>query len=223
MVDQPMLFSDPSPWPSGRCSNHMVKGERNDGSVGGDRMVGLTASSLDVLQRQLVQPTRAQEEEQLFSLTASQYGNVVLPSTDACFDDGMPCAAPAPSSSSAAATAAASGGVMSQGRRELGAGLAAMRNRHKSSAAEVYTRSLLWDKVPAEVVRDFARTVAASNSHHNHHHQHSPTTTSTSTITNHNDNSNMNHSQNNVHASHDVNANNDRGERGLKTEAVAGI
>ncbi len=220
MVDQPMALSDPSPWPSGRGGSHMVKGERNDGSVGGDRMVGLTASSLDVLQRQLVQPTRAQEEEQLFSLTASQYGNVVLPPTDACFDDGMPCSAPAPSSSAAAA----SGGGMSQGRRELGAGLAAMRNRHKSSAAEVYTRSLLWDKVPAEVVRDFARTVAASNSHHNHHHHHpSPTIASTSTITNNNDNSNMNHNQNNVHASHDVNANNDRGERGLKTEAVAGI
>jgi len=38
-----------------------------------------------------------------------------------------------------------------------------MRRDSKESAAEVYTRSLLWDQVPADVVRDFARMVGQHN------------------------------------------------------------
>jgi hypothetical protein len=39
-----------------------------------------------------------------------------------------------------------------------------MRNADKQSgAAEVYTRSLLWDQIPSDVVRNFAKMVAESN------------------------------------------------------------
>lgn len=43
-----------------------------------------------------------------------------------------------------------------RGRKQLEEGLASMRSQSKPSLAEVYTRSLLWDKVDAEVVRRFA-------------------------------------------------------------------
>jgi hypothetical protein len=102
-------------------------------------MIGLSSSSLNVLSHQLVQPSKEQEQEQLFSLSAAQYNGVTSQ------DFGRE-----PESST------------SRGRRNLEEGLAAMRN-NKQTAAEVYTRSLMWDKLPADVVRDFAKLVAASN------------------------------------------------------------
>jgi hypothetical protein len=109
------------------------------------QMVGLSESSLDVLNHQLVQPTKEQEQEQLFSLSADQYNGVISQ------DFGEP----EPSTS--------------RGRRNLEESLAAMRSNNKGSAAEVYTRSLLWDKVPAEVVRDFAKLVSQCNSRNGEH------------------------------------------------------
>jgi hypothetical protein len=109
-------------------------------------MVGLSGSSLDVLNHQLVQPTKEQEQEQLFSLSADQYNGVISQ------DFGRE---PEPSTS--------------RGRRNLEESLAAMRSNNKGSVAEVYTRSLLWDKVPAEVVRDFAKLVSESNSRNGEH------------------------------------------------------
>ena len=111
--------------------------------MGANRMIGLTASSLDVLQQQLVLPSKQQEHEQLFALTAAQYNGVV---SHDLFREPEPA-------------------DVSRGQRDLGASLAAMRNDNKGAAAEVYTRSLLWDKVPAEVVREFARFVADSAAH----------------------------------------------------------
>lgn len=131
---------EPGPSSSAWSGAQMISGGT---TVGGNNnnLIGITSSSLDVLQHQLTRPTKEQEEEQLFSLTADQYSGVV--SADAYGE---------PESMS-----------MSHGPpRDFG--LAAMRgdNQHKHSAAEVYTRSLLWDKVPAEVVREFARFVADS-------------------------------------------------------------
>ncbi|KAI9794310.1 MAG: hypothetical protein M1833_000401 [Piccolia ochrophora] len=111
-------------------------------SLSAHDMIGLTGSSLDVLNHQLVQPTKAQEREQLFSLSAEQYNGV----TSQEF-----LREPEPSATS-------------QGRQNLGASLAAMRTNDKASAAEVYTRSLMWDRIPKDVVRDFAKFVADSNS-----------------------------------------------------------
>ncbi|KAK0723969.1 hypothetical protein B0T21DRAFT_294298 [Apiosordaria backusii] len=91
----------------------------------------------------LTQPTEQQTNEQLFSLTAAQYNDLTS-------QDFLPNA-PAERSTS-------------QGRRNLAEALANMRNPNKQSAAEVYTRSLLWDQVPSDVVRSFAKMIAESNS-----------------------------------------------------------
>lgn len=101
------------------------------------------SSSLTNFADTLAQPTEEQKHEQLFSLSAAQYNGVASP-------DFMRNA-PTPTQST------------SQGRRNLADTLAAMRRDSKESAAEVYTRSLLWDQVPADVVRDFARMVGQHN------------------------------------------------------------
>lgn len=90
----------------------------------------------------LTQPTQEQTNEQIFSLSAAQYNGV----NDQDFLQNAP-----PKS-------------MSQGRRNLADALAAMRmtNKH-DGAAEVYTRSLLWDQIPGDVVRNFAKMVAECN------------------------------------------------------------
>ncbi|KAK3939133.1 bZIP transcription factor 49 [Diplogelasinospora grovesii] len=91
----------------------------------------------------LTQPTEQQTNEQLFGMTAAQYNGI----SSADFLEH----APAEKSTS-------------QGRRNLAEALAHMRNPNKQSgAAEVYTRSLLWDQIPGDVVRTFAKMVAECN------------------------------------------------------------
>jgi len=104
-------------------------------------MVGVTHSSLGDLTDSLAQPTQQQNNEQLFSLSAAQYNTLSSPD----FLSNAPVRS------------------TSVGRRNL---LAAMRNGNdpKKSAAEVYTRSLLWDQVPADVVRNFAKMVSEAQS-----------------------------------------------------------
>ncbi|KAL1383689.1 hypothetical protein HDK64DRAFT_39234 [Phyllosticta capitalensis] len=96
---------------------------------------------------QLAAPTKEQEAEQAFSITPAQYNS--LTSADfgrRTYEDGTPPATPT-----------------SQNRRNLAETLAAMREERKGeTAAEVYTRSLLWDKIPTEVVREFKRMVEES-------------------------------------------------------------
>ncbi|TAQ83330.1 hypothetical protein B7494_g8351 [Chlorociboria aeruginascens] len=111
-------------------------------SLGGTEMVGVTPSALGDLTDSLAQPTEEQNNEQLFSLSAAQYNGL----TSQEFLQQPP-----PTRST------------SQGRRNLGETLAAMRSSSKTSAAEVYTRSLLWDQVPSEVVRNFAKLVSECN------------------------------------------------------------
>jgi hypothetical protein len=90
----------------------------------------------------LTRPTEQQTNEQIFSLSAAQYNDLTS-------QDFLPNA-PAERSTS-------------QGRRNLADALASMRTPNKQSAAEVYTRSLLWDQIPSDVVRSFAKMVAESN------------------------------------------------------------
>ncbi|KAI9747512.1 MAG: hypothetical protein M1835_002061 [Candelina submexicana] len=106
-------------------------------------MAGLTGSSpLDVLDhQQLTAPTKEQEQEQVFSLSVNQYNGIT--SQDFVREPEAPST--------------------SQHRRNLGESLAAMRANRGESAAEVYTRSLMWDKIPTEVVRDFAKMVEHCN------------------------------------------------------------
>ena len=103
---------------------------------------GVMPSSLGDLTDSLTHTTDAQHNEQLFSLSASDYNGL----TSHDFMQHAPSVPPT-----------------SQGRRNLSETLAAMRSNSKKSAAEVYTRSLLWDHVPSEVVRNFARMVEECN------------------------------------------------------------
>ncbi|KAH6630694.1 hypothetical protein B0J18DRAFT_108966 [Chaetomium sp. MPI-SDFR-AT-0129] len=93
----------------------------------------------------LTRPSEQQTNEQIFSLSAAQYNDLTS-------QDFLQQAATSAERST------------SQGRRNLAEALATMRSSGKqSSAAEVYTRSLLWDQIPGDVVRTFARMVAESN------------------------------------------------------------
>ena len=105
-------------------------------------MDNVAPSMLGDMVDSLTQPTEQQANEQLFSLSVEQYND--LSSQD------FPRATPAEKSTGA-------------GRRNLAEALANMRNTDKQSAAEVYTRSLLWDQIPGDVVRTFAKMVAESS------------------------------------------------------------
>jgi hypothetical protein len=112
-------------------------------SLQGANMNGIAPSMLGELSDSLTQSTQDQANEQLFSMTPAQYNGVTS-------QDFMQN----PSTRSTG-----------QGRRNLAESLAAMRTNDKQSAAEVYTRSLLWDQIPGDVVRNFAKMVAEANAH----------------------------------------------------------
>ncbi|MCJ1357958.1 MAG: hypothetical protein MMC33_007955 [Icmadophila ericetorum] len=103
-------------------------------------MASISHSPLDSLHRRLTSPTEEQLRDQAFSLSATQYNSI---SGGASYEAPRP---PPPS-----------------GRRNLEEALSAIRKRGEGPAADIYTRSLMWDRVPSEVVRDFARMVASSN------------------------------------------------------------
>jgi len=96
------------------------------------QMVGLE-SSVAMLNAQLAESSLDHTPEQFMHLSAAEYNEVT--SSDYLRNPKT-------------------GSI--RGRKHLEAGLASMRNQAKPSLAEVYTRSLLWDKVDAEVVRRFA-------------------------------------------------------------------
>ncbi|KAI2636919.1 bZIP transcription factor [Hypomontagnella submonticulosa] len=104
-------------------------------------MEGVAPSMLGDLADSLTQPTQEQTNEQIFSLTPAQYNSV----TSQDFLRTPPTRS------------------TSQGRRNLAEALNNMRSTEKQSAAEVYTRSLLWDQIPGDVVRNFAKMVAECN------------------------------------------------------------
>ncbi|KXH67232.1 bZIP transcription factor [Colletotrichum salicis] len=109
--------------------------------MGDTSMGGVAPSMLGQLGDSLTQPTDEQSNEQLFGLSAAQYNGV----SSQDFLNNSPER------------------TTSQGRKNLADALSAMRN-NKQSAADVYTRSLLWDQIPSEVVRNFAKMVSESNS-----------------------------------------------------------
>ncbi|KAI8630525.1 bZIP transcription factor [Xylariaceae sp. FL1651] len=101
-------------------------------------MDGVAPSMLGDLTDSLTQPTEQQTNEQVFGLTPAQYNGI----TSQDFNR-----APQPSST----------------RRNLAEALATMRHTEKQTAADVYTRSLLWDQIPGDVVRNFAKMVQECN------------------------------------------------------------
>lgn len=104
------------------------------------QLVGLE-SSVAMLNAQLAGSSLEGDHQQFMQLTAAEYNDVTS-------KDFGPAKA---------------GSI--RGRKHLADGLASLQSHSKPSLAEVYTRSLLWDKVDAEVVRRFAAFAqrAASN------------------------------------------------------------
>lgn len=105
-------------------------------------MEGVAPSMLGELADSLTEPTEEQTNEQLFSLSTAQYNSV----NSQDFLQNAPVER-----------------TTSQGRRNLAEALANIRNNNKQSVAEVYTRSLLWDSIPSDVVRNFMKMVAECN------------------------------------------------------------
>ncbi|EHK48075.1 hypothetical protein TRIATDRAFT_182347, partial [Trichoderma atroviride IMI 206040] len=103
---------------------------------------GVVAPSMLVeLGDSLMQPSQEQTNEQIFSLSAAQYNGV------SDHDFLRP------------------GRMPSKTRKNLAQALAELRDNAKQlGAAEVYTRTLLWDQIPNDVVRNFARMVVECNS-----------------------------------------------------------
>jgi len=133
----PSALEAMAPQPSG---NSWSQAPRASHSIAAHTMMeDVTPSILGDLADSLTQPTEQQTKEQIFSMSAAQYN--ALTSQD--FLHPAPAEKP-----------------MSEGRRNLAEALAKMRSANKNSNAEIYTRSLLWDQIPQDVVRTFAKMVA---------------------------------------------------------------
>jgi len=108
---------------------------------------------LGSISNKLVNPTKDQEAEAAFSLSVAQYNSITSDPTQSVYstspsDDEL--MTPETSQSSR--------------RRGLADSLKAMRDDAKGdSAANVYTRSLLWDRIPSEIMHEFQRMVEESN------------------------------------------------------------
>jgi hypothetical protein len=122
-------------------------------TLSGSELAGISGSHLDQLHSQLTGPTKDQEAEQLFSITPAQYNSMT----------SLDFTRPRYSITSDDMSDPLSPGSQPSHRRNLAESLAAMREQNKGdSAAEVYTRSLLWDKIAPEVVHEFKRIVEES-------------------------------------------------------------
>ena len=146
----------------GMVANHVVTGRSEPTPSGmawpkttlsGTELAGISGSHLDQLHARLTGPTKEQEHEQLFSITPAQYNSMT----------SMDFTRQRYSLSSDDLSDPLSPGSQPSHRRNLAETLAAMREQNKGdSAAEIYTRSLLWDKIAPEVVYEFKRIVEAS-------------------------------------------------------------
>ena len=106
-------------------------------------------SRLDHMHERLTSPTKQQEIDSAFSLTTAQYASI----TNADY----PSLSEQPASSH-------SHDAQSRPRRNLAEVLANMQEEHtRNSKAEVYTRSLLWDQIPTDVVKQFKELVRDHN------------------------------------------------------------
>lgn len=111
-------------------------------TVSGAEMAQMTAgpsSNLDELHSSLTMPTKEQEQEQVFSINADQYNSLTT------YDD-------------------ANVDYKSLQPSNLQQAYSNMRNNAAGklptrSISDVYSRSLMWDRVPEKVIRDFRRMV----------------------------------------------------------------
>ncbi|KAK4230970.1 hypothetical protein QBC38DRAFT_355874 [Podospora fimiseda] len=137
----PAAIAAMAPRPSGASWAQASSASSSSLSMSTQMVDNVAPSMLGDMADALTRPTEQQTNEQLFSLSAAQYND--LTSQDF------------PPNAQAERT-------MSEGRRNLANALGKMRETSKESTAEVYTRSLLWDQIPSDVVRTFARMVQES-------------------------------------------------------------
>ena len=112
-------------------------------TISGAEMAQMTVgnSNLDELHESLTMPTKEQEQEQVFSLNADQYNALTT------FDDSNVDY------------------KTQQQPSNLQQALTNMRNHAaqkvppRGATSDVYSRSLMWDRVPEKVIRDFRRMV----------------------------------------------------------------
>lgn len=97
-------------------------------------------NNMQTLHHHLTAPTSLQEAEQAFAMTPAQYAALTN------YPSHTPIT-PLPAAQSL--------------RPNLAEALGKMREQRGVSQAEVYTRSLLWEQIPEDVVREFRRAVAA--------------------------------------------------------------
>lgn len=114
-------------------------------TISGAEMARMTSgagatSTLDELHNNLALPTKEQEQEQVFSLTPDQYNSLTT------YDEHANFKQPQQSSNLQQALAAMRNG-------------AAQNSMHMKSTSDVYSRSLMWDRVPEKVIHDFRRMV----------------------------------------------------------------
>lgn len=129
--------SHPPSHPRDQVAGHGAVDQRSHNPSVSCDAASRSRSPLATLHRQLISPSEQQQRDQIFSLSANHYNGVTA-------DDDLMRSTP----------------VAPNRRRNLGDALAALRLNKQGSAAEAYTRSLMWNEVPASIVRDFARMVA---------------------------------------------------------------
>ena len=112
-------------------------------TLGAYEIASLSHSSLDTLHQHLVAPSPRQLHEQAFALTSDQYSEL-----------------------SSDATYGAASSFESRDRKCVKDALVAAHNANEGSMAGIYTRSLMRDKVPTQILKDFARMVSESQPRH---------------------------------------------------------
>ena len=103
-------------------------------------------SRLEHLHHRITSPTKQQEIDSAFSLTTAQYASITNL-------EYLERPGPNPHQD-----------TTSRPKRNLAEALANMQEEHsRNSNAEVYTRSLLWDQIPSDVVKQFKELVRDHN------------------------------------------------------------
>ncbi|KAJ5124894.1 uncharacterized protein N7515_008719 [Penicillium bovifimosum] len=97
-------------------------------------------STLDQLHNSLAMPTEEQEREQVFSLNVNQYNSLTTFEDDGAFKPQQPS-------------------TLQQALAAMRETVAQQSRMHPAASSDVYSRSLMWDRVPEKVIRDFRRMV----------------------------------------------------------------
>jgi hypothetical protein len=97
-------------------------------------------STLDQLHNSLAMPTEEQEREQVFSLNVNQYNSLTTFEDEGAFKTQQPS-------------------TLQQALAAMRETVAHQSRMHPAASSDVYSRSVMWDRVPEKVIRDFRRMV----------------------------------------------------------------